>query len=487
MDRNLYKSDKKLASQGWRAMRKALDQEMPEERRRRPVVLIWIFALLVPAAGALGWLMFERSAGAPSTVVDRTPVVTPKVSVQDKQIANIPEENNRTAATGARHEIISSQHPGSISEKTKRPLSSSTYQTGSPHFNDKTAREPGALNTTQNPRQQTGVISASEPVRAGSAYDLAEILNPASENKAQQIAIREPAGAGEILLNGEPAAVPGKNVISDVSAPSAAADTASAAPFVMPPKPIDPLRDNKKPAWAFGANAGVMSDAKGAYAGAGAGLSAEWQPLKNWGLRSGVGYQFRQLGAEERPVVALTAMSYVDLTGDLRVAADNNNFQPQNGSTQSSTEPSQVYVPIGRLHRIEMPVLGFWQPFSKLRVFGGVAIGNNLYVETGNRTLNNNKVYTVLDGDAGKKLNGEVSAQFREWDTRWSIGVGFKPVRHLELGLFFHKPLPSGRFGAIDQDVKLDNASVNFQEAISGKSSGLTTNGLFNFTASWFF
>lgn len=487
MDRNLYKSDKKLANQGWRAMRKALDQEMPEERRRRPAVLIWIFALLVPAAGALGWLMFGRHAGAPSTADTEMPATvispSPKAAIQDKPIANIPENNARIAVSNDANEIISSQKRENGPQITEPRHSIPTYQAATSHTDATPARETLLSNTSQAQPQQTGEISATEPERTESKSELQDISNPAPENTIPDIAIGEPAIPAEIMDSGQ---APGENVVSGVSAPSAGADTASVAPFAMPPKPIDPLRDAQKSTWAFGANAGVMSDVTGDYAGAGAGLSAEWQPLKKWGLRSGLGYQFRQLGAEERPVVSLTAMSYVDITGDLRVAADNNNFHSP-GSVQGSAEPSQVYVPVGRLHRIEMPVLAFWQPFSKLRVFGGVAVGNNLYVETGNRTLNNNKVYTVLDGDASKNLNDEVSEQFREWDTRLSIGLGFKPIRHLELGLFFHKPLPTGLFKDNEQDLIPNSAVTDFQQSISNKSSGLSATGLFNFTASWFF
>lgn len=486
MDRNLYKSDKKLASRGWHAMREALDREMPEERRRRPVALLWIFALLVPAAGALGWLIFRQGTGAPSELADVKPIVVPPstgAAILDKQMAEIPEKNARPTVPAANNDMPAGRLRYNATKKTERHLLSSAYQTVSPHFNGTTDRETAPSTTGQVSLQPAGANPTFEPLGAGNALKTPESTNSVTETTLQDI---ETASHPETVQTGEPGEMPAQNTIAGVFAPAAAADTTAVTSFVMPPKPIDPLRDNKKSTWAFGANAGVMSDSKGDYAGAGAGLSAEWQPLKKWGLRSGIGYQFHQLATDERPVVSLSAISYVDVTGDQRVALDNNNFHSP-GTAQGSTDPSPVFIPVGRLHRVEMPVLAFWQPISKLRVFGGVAIGNNLYVETGDRTLSNNKVYTVLDGDAGKKLNNEVSEQFREWDTRWSIGVGFKPVRHLELGLFFHKPLPSGRFGAIDQDLKLDNAQVNFQEAISGKSSGLTTNGLFNFTASWFF
>lgn len=47
-------------------MRRALDREMPEPSRRRPVLLIWILGLLLPTAGGLAWMLF--SPGHPGLV-----------------------------------------------------------------------------------------------------------------------------------------------------------------------------------------------------------------------------------------------------------------------------------------------------------------------------------------------------------------------------------------------------------------------------------
>ena len=490
MDRNLYKSDKKLANHGWRAMRRALDREMPEERRRRPVALLWIFALLVPAAGILGWLLFGPGIDTPATVSRQAPVASspaPAPAEQNKQAANAADKYTRSAKSVAGNDNQAYQLREITPEKAEHySVLGLAFQTTAPRFSGEPARESDLSNANPVSPRESGAVPVFEPVMNNSGPD-ASSLNPAPENTLQDIALQNPAGPAETEQTPNPViAAPIQNPISSALPASTEADTASIAPFFMPVKPIDPLREAKKSDWSFGANAGVSSDTRGDYAGMGAGLSAEWQPLKKWGFRSGVGYQFRQLGAEERPVVSLTAISYVDVTGDKRIAAANNGFQSPS-TNQGSTEPSQVYIPIGRLHRVEVPVLAFWQPLSKLRVFGGVAIGNNLYVQAGNRTLNNNVVYTVPDGTSNKNLNREVSEQFRQWDTRLSIGVGFKPARHLELGMFFHKPIPSGRIETPAMDATPGNASVDFMESISGKSSGLNTNGLFNFTASWFF
>ncbi len=102
MDRNLYKSDKKLAEQGWRSMRRTLDREMPEPRRRRPVALIWILGLLLPTAGGLAWLLFNPEHPGVLPRVEHPPVaVAPQLPVQPPytKIKPLPGHNTGKPAS----------------------------------------------------------------------------------------------------------------------------------------------------------------------------------------------------------------------------------------------------------------------------------------------------------------------------------------------------------------------------------------------------
>lgn len=493
MDRNLYKSDKKLASQGWRSMRKALDHEMPEERRRRPVALLWIFALLAPAAGIMGWLMFGPGVSLDAPGRENLPVVSapalPPVKSEGQTVL-IPE-----TVSPARPDLL---HPaGNKLPDESRPVLA-------PKDGNRSTKTPGVHVT---PLRANGISPEKNTIAAtttGSETPHPEIqavsgnsvpFNDLFANAASE-PVQTPDGTAETITEPEVITeipdVAAATLLAPDHAPAVNPVTAAAAvvvdePFSMPPAPIDPLSHVEKNTWAFGANAGVMSDAKGGYAGTGAGLSAEWKPLKKWGVRSGVGYQFRQLSAEERPIVALTASSYVAATGDAKVATANEAFNQAPTSAQNS--PAPVYVAVGRIHRIEMPVLAFWQPFSKVRVFGGMSVGNNLYVETGDKSLNKNVVYQIQDGNSGRSLNKEVSDELRSWDTRWSIGFGFKPTRHLEVDMFFQKQFQLAR-NKYDTQANYMVSDILLDSGLSGASSGqrgLGSNALFSLAASWFF
>lgn len=492
MDRNLYKSDKKLASQGWRSMRKALDKEMPEERRRRPVALLWIFALLAPTTGVMGWLMFGPGLRMDTPQGENLPVVSapalPSVK-SEGQTALIPE------TTGPARPALQLPAGNKLPDEVRPVLA--------PKVGIRPSKTPG-INVTPlrtngiSPEKNTiaAITTGSEAPRPGSQEASGANTLPFNDLLANTTSEPAPTPDGTAETVAGPAVI---TEIPDVAAATAApdhdpADTPAASvahavvdeSFSMPPAPVDPLRVEKN-TWAFGANAGVMSDTKGGYAGTGAGLSAEWKPLKKWGVRSGVGYQFRQLSAEERPIVALTASSYVAATGDAKVATANEAFNQAPASAQNS--PAPVYVPVGRVHRIEMPVLAFWQPFSKVRVFGGMSVGNNLYVETGDKSLNKNVVYQIQDGNSGRNLNKEVSDELRSWDTRWSIGFGFKPTRHLEVDMFFQKQFQLAR-NQYDMQGNYIVSDLLLDSGLSGASSGqrgLGSNALFSLAASWFF
>lgn len=488
MDRNLYKSDKKLANRGWHAMRRALDREMPEERRRRPVALLWIFALLAPVAGLLGWYLI----GQGHVPAGRMPVAAdsrqPALQTPERQIADNTEPASPAGQTGPegknrKAEQSKSKPAGKQKNTAKTKMVKDASGGGG---REKMRSEGRTIMALQSTPAAEPAASLLPPAQSVAVQEIPLPSSPvlAVQNQTPDVAAAEPVPIAESPAGSEQQTPPAASSI----AASSLTDNAANAPFFLPPKPIDPLRENPK-AWAFAASAGVFSNTKGDYTGTGAGLNAEWQPLKHWGLRSGVGYQYRQLGTEERPVVAVATSNYVDATGDLRVAAANGNFN-QTPTTQGDNAP--VFVPISRLHRLEVPILAFWQPMSKLRLFGGVSVGSNLYAQTGDRSLSNNVVYDI-SGNAAKNLNQEVSSQVREWDSRLSVGVGFKPLRQMEIGLFLHQPIGGNKLWNNQAEKLNSNGQYNpgnvqdFTGNSTQNQSKINAGALLNLTASWFF
>lgn len=203
---------------------------------------------------------------------------------------------------------------------------------------------------------------------------------------------------------------------------------------------IQPMKSAAASKWSVGATTGVLSNTSASYAGATAGLSTTWQPGRNWGVRSGLAYQYQPCPSKDRPVVSISLATYVESTGDFKVYANNST----SGFNAAAEAAAPVYVPVARLHRLELPLLAFYQPASRLRLFGGVSVGANVYAEAGDRSLRNNTVFDIQADN--NNLDQEVSAKVRNLDFQGGAGLGFLPFKHLEIDLFyFHRLTATGK------------------------------------------
>ncbi len=384
-------------------MRRALDREMPEPRRRRPVALIWILGLLLPTAGGLAWMLFSpghpgvmpRIENTPVAAVPPHPVQPPYTKITPSHKANTGEPSSKlpakTTPTATPVPMpksnVSNFKPTARPTPKSNPAKASILATaledqpaaGQPVYaknstppagsTDKQAAfsaipnpvtpdnpsgtGPGPIVTPDNP--SASASSASEnsniaanpntPAQTGDNPSLAETVQPeTSPEPAHTVAIENPAPAQTVM---EYAATdPAEN-------PSPQVDPESETNPILPA--IQPVKSTVPSKWSIGATTGVLSDASVSYAGATAGLSTTWQPNRKWGVRSGLTYQYQPMPSEERPVVSITSATYVESTGDFKVYANNST----SGFNAAAEAAAPVYVPVARLHRLELPLLAF--------------------------------------------------------------------------------------------------------------------------------
>lgn len=517
MDQNLYNVDKKVTDKGWNAMQEILDREMPTERPRRRIWILWFLALLLPAAGLLLWL----------NPAEKTPV-SPVSSAEHPIAQQLPEQKHQPAerkmiagASAARNEQVAS------SEKTEQstvatPLSLSTATNTSAAERKATAipaappATPALVSvaTPTNLTERDADVHTSTPAAINSAATtpaqvLISVPTAPTEPDADIHASTPPATSPEIkteaaasapVLADAPTTPAEQNTEPNASTPPATnAEVASVAAMpspvlasvptpttveqgAAPATPIIPVRENKK-ALSWGATVGVLSETTPGYAGATAGLVAEWQPGKRWGLRSGLAYQFHLLRDEDRPITSVTTAAYAEATGDQTIF--------DNAFTVSSSDFTvPVYVPVSRLHRLEIPLQVFWQPTRNVRLYAGASIGVNFYAQTASRSLKNGKIYDVQEGTPARNLNQEVSRQIRGGQMGWNVGVSYQPTKRIELGLFFQNPVTSKHTEPELQDVAAPNTS-NAQDVLrtlTAERQG-TVNGrsVFQLSATAFF
>jgi hypothetical protein len=515
MDQNLYNVDKKVTDKGWNAMQEILDREMPTERPRRRIWILWFLALLLPAAGLLLWLNpAEKTPVSPVSSAERP--IAQQLPEQEHQpadrkiISGASAARNEQVASSEKTEQFTSATPLSLSAPTttsaaKRkataipatpatpaPILAATPTNLTKRDADVDALTPLATNsapatpspvltpTPTAPAELDADITASTPPAtspeikteaAASAPVLADAPTTPTAQNTEPNASTQPATSPEIA----PAAATPPSVITSAPTPTVEQDAAPATPII-------PVRENKK-SLSWGATVGVLSETTPGYAGATAGLVAEWRPGKRWGLRSGLAYQFHLLRDEDRPITSVTTAAYAEATGDQTIF--DNTFLV---SSSDFTVP--VYVPVSRLHRLEIPLQVFWQPTRKVRLYAGASFGANFYAQTASRSLKNGKIYDVQEGTPARNLNQEVSRQIRGGQMGWNVGISYQPTKRIELGLYFQNPVTSKNAEPELQDVAAPNTSnaLDVLRTLTAERQG-TVNGrsVFQLSATAFF
>ena len=494
MDKNVYKSDKNLENRGWQAMQELLDREMPvEDRRRRPLWLFWLFGLMLCLTTTyVVWQAWPSESDQP-TAEAATPIAgLSDQSGSDTKLSDRQQQSNQAPFTS---QNITSSNTSAIQIDRPREGIVRTipqHQQAPVQWNNDPIAENSSPETAALPKTSASVAmvqteAPSQPLTEKS------VGNKTSANaviEANQIEYDQQAALPELPNGLQPVVQMASEFppLTGIPEPVVPASSDTIANVDEQP-PIEPVKPNLLKPWSFGATVGLLTGSDFNYTGTNLGLSVEWQPARRWGLRGSLLYQFQKLQKEQRSILEVSSGSYVLLTGD-QTALDPGGSIVVSNPMQNSNLVTPVYVPVSRLHRLEIPVNFFWHPLRKWRVVGGLSMGLNLYAQSGQQTLKNNLVLNVPSGEANRNLNQEITKQLPDWDLRWNVGIGFKPNRHLAFELYMHNPfklLPQN--GNADY-LKLSDQGAAFESYGRQVATSRTTIGdqtLFQISASAFF
>jgi len=501
MNNKSYHSEKSATDKGWKAMQEILDREMPAERPRRRafVILYRLAAVLLPLIGALAWFTHNSGFGAAPVLPTDQPVAERPAgkTTQPDMIALKPVEPRKHT-----NEIVGAtahSTPETRSNNDATPGTTTKTATRQKHGNpsDTDNKQPAAVaskekETSPAPKKNAKKGTVNQPIVNGA---IAPALHASAEPKpvltpAETI----PPGASDAMpaespalaaIEPNPVPTTTQPAISATEpapvAPVASTDTLVQTALPLAP-PIEPVRE-KSLHW--GATTGAFSDMAARFGGATAGLTLDWKVGQNWGLRSGLAYQYHALQDNDRPLTTVTTATYAEATGDQKVF-DNGGF-----ITTAADLTTPVYVTVSRLHRVEMPLLAYWQPVPNVRVFGGASIGATAYAEVENQSFKGFNVYDLKAGTPTRNLNSRVSDQVRSLDVRWNIGASIRVVRSVELGLFFQSPiraLSDTNWLAADTGASTPNNLNPDLEALATERQNAANNrSLFQFLATVFF
>lgn len=387
-------------------MQRILDREMP--RRRRRIAGWWWFAglLLVPALGITAWQLYEQSAPAAPAMPVRVPPIAP---LAERTPNNVPPVHIDAITSSS---TLSSENA----------VETVAFQKSANH------KATGILNARLKEvepflTKKEGVVPAETPLA----------FLPETEGLDDETVDQLPAS--------EPTANLAIDAMAALPALSPAIETTSTTPdFPTYPAYSSPEIIKKvtyKPKWNLGIVAGVTSEHLPRVNGATLGMVADWQPLRHWGLRSGVQYAVQQLAEDESLVTTIPEDSYERASTGVALFDQSGNYGNLAAFSGINTN---ILASVRRIHRFETPLLVYWQPVRKLRTYAGASVHYTFLAQTSPRIFSENQVFKVVSGR--DELNKLATEKLNRWQVKWQFGLGYRFAHWGEINAGIHAALP---------------------------------------------
>lgn len=369
-------------------MQRVLEQEMPVDKKRRKWPFIWLFLLLLTALSS-GWAgyWFSNKYNHP---------------LQPRKAAQEPVAQLRTpaesTAQGSILSLATHIQGGLASIATKNQ---NTEASNALDNNDRT--------TSYSPAKD-GLIGAefattTLPATVIAVPQMMKVMDP----------IKVPVPV--IALDAAATAIPKK------------VNPEAAGSFI---KLLTPHRNRRL---VFGPSLGIFTERFGTLNGASIGGVLDYRPSHKWGLTTSLYYSYLRPSPSTRPVASLSAVNYANATGNLSLLDSYGRLvDPQTGL---STASNKVYVPLERLDRFEMPVLGYLQFFRRLRCFFGPTLSYTQSAQVDKVYALNQVVFQATDRSNDKAVNSLASNEIKRWQLGLQTGLGMRLGDHFELDIFY--------------------------------------------------
>ncbi len=381
--------DERITDNGWAAMHKVLEDEMPvaEERRRRPIIWWFLLVFCSLCSGWAGWWYsgkyyqgLQQQVSAQSLKAE-SPTVQVQTTTPFKSVAQDAS-------------LLKSTTP----DHTRIVLT-----------------------------QASRLFSYFDAKNRNTAFGNVEgALQPALDDLMQQ-----PDQAFSLPL----AAV--NSLETPVNTPVYAEVFPEAPKKVTRPEPIIlriiPQHTTRR--LVFGPSIGIFTERFRTLNGASIGGVVDYRTSARWGLTASLFYSYLRPAPSTRPVASLSALNYAKATGNLSLLDSYGRLvDPQTGL---STASSKVYVPLERLDRFEMPVMAYVQFFRRLRYFLGPTISYTQSVEVDKVFALNQVVFQASDRSNDKAVNSLAENEVKRWQLGLQTGLGMRLGDRFELDFFY--------------------------------------------------
>jgi len=426
--------DKKTTDKAWASMREMLDREMPEKRGYRFGWWWFGLLLLLPIVGysSWQWLKSPDSLKLQQETTSKQPFAS---------LAPTTEQSNATPLELNTPILSVTDHKSNSSDKA-----SSTVQDNARidlNTENRAAKSPPAfaegnsyLATFQKlPNLQpaeTITAKTDEPIQEKLSLDLLLI-------RSQSIELQDRRSFQTHLF--------------------AAADS---------PKPIIKASDKR---WTFGSTSAISTEEFNKINGFSTGVSVDWKFARKWGLRTGVLYNIHNPQEKYRPVASVGSAYYQSNVDGGIILVDGHTGQEvinlSGSNFYSDSLGSNVFIPVNRLQRLEVPVTAFWQPVRPLKIIAGLSLTRTLSTKAANKNYSGDYILKLSDRSAEDDASKLSSSELDNWSADATIGVGISLGRSFELG--FSAKMPLSKFPGI---VKTNQSGNN--SGIADQSFGST-------------
>lgn len=425
--------DKKTTDKAWASMREMLDREMPEKRGYRFGWWWFGLLLLLPLVGygSWQWLQLPDSPKIHQKTIPTQPIAslapTTEQNTASQPASNTPIRSiNEQSSSGDKASIA-------IQGNAKRDINAENRAA-----KPRPVLVEGNSNLTSIEKlpdiQTPEIITANtqEPVRNKLAIDLLPIT-------PQFIELQEQRPFQRHLF--------------------AAASS---------PKPIKKASDKR---WTFGASSAISTEQFNKINGFSTGASVDWKFARKWGLRTGVLYNIHTPHEKYRPVASVGAADYQSTVDGGVILVDGNTGQEVTSMAGSNfygdSLGSNVFIPVNRLQRLEVPVTVFWQPVRPLKIIAGLSLTRTLSAKADKQNYSGDYILKLSDRSAEDDASKLSYSELDNWSADATIGAGIRLERSFELG--FSAKMPLSKFPGI---VKTNQSGNN--SGIADQSFGTT-------------
>ena len=432
-------------------MSELLDKKMPvQKRRRRPVAWWWTAAMwLLPLIGAGAWWWAEIQEKSKQEYRPDTQRTASKASI----VATTPDDGPM-----GDHNLATPTTPGKISPKSSA-ASGATAPIG-PIKTAQTAQREAANYTWPVFSKN---IPAQQPIPA------LQSGHPADPEKAtERTDADDDLGMDQLALLTAATltltTLPTRFQLLE--------NTANTHKF-LPITPVKRAKATAKPKkkqeprqLRLGATLGIATERFAVANSLLAGAALDWQPLRHWGLRSGLMYERYRPSGFARPIAEVDADEYADATRNYAFLYNNGVYVP--GTSEALG--LDVALPVKMMHRLRAPMLAYWQPAKWIRVYGGSSFSYTLLVQTYSKGLAfDSELVGARSPTSLAKVNKLATNELPRFQAQLQTGFGIRLGKHWEIEMAY-------RQSAKIQFKSLFEKRVEDGQAVSAMSSSRKPN-----------